>query len=380
MKSSCASKTGLFVGVIACLLLAGKVAKADFIFGEPMMVPNVNGESSDSRVQISRNGLELYMTSTREGGIHKLWYSKRVTTKDAWSTPTPVVAPMNLTAGQEFPSLSADGLELYYADGMNNTADPGGFSKSDIWVLTRASISDPWEAPRNLGSLINSENIESSPCISADGLELYFVSDIQNDPRNSEILVTTRSSKDDPWGEPVALNTHVNSDQYEYTPFISTDGLSLFFSRGFSKSHIHVSRRASATDPWGPAQFLAPVNSGNAGMVWMNSGGYAEYAACFADNESRIYFARGGSAFALDYNIWQVDVIPIVDLNNDGSVDELDAYDLLDNWGPTENSLYDIAPLPLGDGTVDAKDLAVLAEHILANQQNIDADDPTPDR
>jgi parallel beta-helix repeat protein len=59
-----------------------------------------------------------------------------------------------------------------------------------------------------------------------------------------------------------------------------------------------------------------------------------------------------------------VEVNPVVDLNSDGIVDILDVYDLLDHWGTTDNSLYDIAPFPIGDGVVDAKDLIFLAEHL----------------
>jgi len=178
---------------------------------------------------------------------------------------------VNSAVAQSFPSLSADGLELYFNDGFRETPDPDGYGDTDIWVLTRDSKGDLWNVPKNLGPTINSENTENSPCISADGLELYFMSSVPNNPGNSEIVMTTRLSKDDPWGEPVTLNTNVNRDEYEYTPFISADGLLLFFSRGYSKSHVYVCRRTSTADPWGPAEFFAPVNSGNADDIWSDS-------------------------------------------------------------------------------------------------------------
>ena len=375
MKSVLISKKGLFLGAAVCLLLAGQVAIADVVFGDPMMVPNVDSEFYDGGVQISRNGLELYMCSKRDGGHSKIFVSKRTTVKEAWSTPTPLDAPVNPAVSQDFPSLSADGLELYYADGELGVKDPDGYGNSDIWVLTRTSVTAPWSTPENLGSIINTRNVENTPCISADGLELYFTSNVPDHPRNSEILMTTRVSKDDPWGEPVALNTRVNSNQYEYTPFISTDGLTLFFSRGVAKSHVHVSRRASVTEPWGPSKFFPVVNSGNANDIGFGSPGSAEYAACLSAEDPTIYFARGSDAFAHDYNIWQVDVTPIVDFNGDAAVDTFDAYALLDNWGPTNNSLYDIAPLPFGDGVVDAKDLSLLSDHIFDYENMVDAND-----
>jgi len=62
-------------------------------------------------------------------------------------------------------------------------------------------------------------------------------------------------------------------------------------------------------------------------------------------------------------DIYQVPIIPIVDLNGDGIVDSADMVIMVDNWG-TDNSLCDIGPMPWGDGIVDVEDLIVLAEHL----------------
>jgi hypothetical protein len=51
------------------------------------------------------------------------------------------------------------------------------------------------------------------------------------------------------------------------------------------------------------------------------------------------------------------------DFNGDSIVDAADMCMMIDYWG-TDESLYDIAPLPFGDGVVDVQDLIVLAEHL----------------
>jgi hypothetical protein len=64
-----------------------------------------------------------------------------------------------------------------------------------------------------------------------------------------------------------------------------------------------------------------------------------------------------------NYDIWQVSILPIIDLNGDGIVDAADMCIIVDHWG--ENySLCDIGPTPLGDGIVDVQDLIILAEHL----------------
>ena len=54
---------------------------------------------------------------------------------------------------------------------------------------------------------------------------------------------------------------------------------------------------------------------------------------------------------------------PSPDFNGDGIVDCEDMCMLIDYWG-TDESLYDIAPVPFGDGIVDVQDLILLSEHL----------------
>jgi hypothetical protein len=137
-----------------------------------------------------------------------------------FDNPTNLGPTVNSTAGEYGPSISADGLSLYF-----HSYRPGGYGKNDIWVTKRASVSDPWGPPVNLGPIVNSSSYEWGPCISADGLELFFYS---GGP--SDIWMTRRASKDDPWRTPVNLGPTVNSSVTDGQPSISADGLSLYYT------------------------------------------------------------------------------------------------------------------------------------------------------
>jgi hypothetical protein len=170
---------------------------------------------------------------------------------------------------------------------------------------------------------------------------------------NTDLYVTTRQTKDGPWAKPVNLGNRINTGWYESTPHISPDGLSLFFAQGSFSTDIFVSRRTTTTDPWGQAVSFTPVNSPN-----------AEYYLSFSTEDSTLYFCRSKDTLALaNYDIWQVEVTPIVDLNNDGIVDAADFSIMIDYWHTDEPS-YDIAPAPFGDGIVNIQDLVVLAENL----------------
>jgi hypothetical protein len=50
----------------------------------------------------------------------------------------------------------------------------GGLGAQDIYSATRASTAGPWSAPVNLGSDVNSAAGETRPSLSWDGITLYF--------------------------------------------------------------------------------------------------------------------------------------------------------------------------------------------------------------
>ncbi len=291
-KTSGSSMLGALCRISMVLWSCVPVAQADYVYGTPSKMPNVNRDiGEDSQPQISRDGLELYFVSDRPDtngeSSHNIWVLRRSSATDPWSVPIKLPAPVNTAGPETSPSLSADGLELYFSDGIMNNVS------ADLWVSTRASKDGPWGQPLKLAAPVNSVYGEDCPCISADGLSLYFISSrpgVSSNPGNTDVFVTTRPSKIDPWGEPVNLGPNVNTNHYEYTPFISPDGLSLYFSRGFQKAHVYVCKRRTTTDPWGPAEFFAPVNSGTA--VYSNNPGSAEWNLSFSDKDSTLYFSR----------------------------------------------------------------------------------------
>jgi hypothetical protein len=73
---------------------------------------------------------------------------------------------------------------------------PGGQGGFDLWVATRASTSDLWSTPQNLGETVNSGAADQRPAISWDGTELYFGSTRPGGtgaPGDQDLYVSTRS-------------------------------------------------------------------------------------------------------------------------------------------------------------------------------------------
>jgi len=348
----------LFVLVLALGLIA-PVAKADFTFGTPTNLgPTVNSSAGDNTPSISADGLTLYFDSRRPGGYgkHDIWVSTRPTTDDPWGEPMNLGPTVNSSDYDNIPFISADGLKLFFV-----SERPGGYGSWDIWVTTRPTTDADWSAPVNLGPTVNSSADEFCPAISADGLQLYFSEWEVFRPGGyggSDMWVTTRDTASDPWGTPVNLGPTVNSSAHDDNPFVTADGLALFFSSNrpgaYGIEDIFVARRATSDDPWGEPVNLGPtVNSSD-----------GDYGPRISADGSTLYFTSNRAGGVGNFDIWQVSILPVVDFNGDGIVDVEDVVILTDHWGEKNYPLCDIGPTPLGDGIVDVQDLIVLAKYI----------------
>ncbi len=353
----------LLLAVLACVVLTN--AKADFDFGTPTNLgPPVNSSADEVRASISADGLQLFIQSNRPGGYGgmDIWVATRATTDDDWGEPVNLGSTVNSSSIDGAPSMPADGLSLFFYSTRS-----GGYGLRDIWVTTRATTADDWGTPENLGPTVNSSADEIFPSISADGLQLYFSEWYTLRPGGyggSDMWVTTRDTVSDPWGTPVNLGPTVNSSSHDDSPFITADGLTLFFGStrpgGYGASDIFVTRRATTDDDWG-----TPVNLGSR----VNSSASCGVPNVSADG-STLFFNSNRPGTLGGYDLWQVSIEPVVDFNGDGNVDFKDFRKLAQYWGQDEPSC-DIAPLPYGDSVVDIQDLMVLAEYLLKEFQPV---------
>ena len=349
--------------LILVLGLVTKVANADFIFGEPV---NFGSPPNSSRAEltpsVSSDEREIYFWSNQIGGFGSwdLWVSTRTSTEEAWLPATNLGAKVNRSGIEGMPCISADGLELYFARGSEAIAE--------LMVARRTARTGPWSTPENLGSVVNSSIRDDTPKLTSDGLELYFVSNRSGGRGQADIWVASRPTTTDAWRKPVNLSI-VNSSGYDQWVNLSGDGLVLLFQStrpGSEYGGLYLSRRKSKDDVW-----TAPVYLG----LPMNGSVYSLLSSVSSDgtmlylSDHINYAPRAGGAGSAD--MWQLPVIPIVDFNGDGVVNINDLLRLIESWSQNDPAV-DIGPTPFGDGTIGTADLEVLMSYW--GQQ---VDDPT---
>jgi OOP family OmpA-OmpF porin len=285
--------------ILVTIALAAGMAESQYEFGTPVNLgPVVNSSANDGSPKISADGLELYFHSNRPGGSGgiDLWVSKRPTKDAAWGASVNLGPTVNSAANEMAPTISADGLELYFVD--YQAPRPGGSGKSDIWVTRRQTKSGEWGQPVNLGPVVNSPGEEITPEISFDGLELYFETDRPGGLGSDDLWVSKRATTRSEWTSPVWLGQTINSPGMDHCPNITSGGLTLFYDNtppGATVGDLMVTSRTTPQGEWGQ-----PVNLGHvASDHWASS--------ISADGLTLYYSAArpGGSG---GNDIWQVPI------------------------------------------------------------------------
>jgi hypothetical protein len=139
----------------------------------------------------------LYFTSDRPGGPGVTDIYASTLQPDETFGAAVLVTELSSPSRDEGPAIRRDGLEMFLAsDRPGSIPPPPGMPAQviDLWVAARASTSEPWSTPVNLGSVVNSQFIESGPALSFDGTALYFHSPFRpgNVSTQFDLWVTTR--------------------------------------------------------------------------------------------------------------------------------------------------------------------------------------------
>ncbi len=208
------------------LYIAQRAGKND-PWGEPENLgDDINTDANDYEADISEDELTLLFVSDRPGGSGRddIWMTKRVSIDDPWGPPVNLGPTINSSASDMDPSTTADGLTLYFSSRRT-----GGMGTCNIWVSNRATSDDPWGKPVSLGEPVNSSGFNSCPDVSADGLALFFLSMRWGGLGQADLFVSTRPSIHEPWGPAVNLGPNINTHQVEEYPKISLDGTVFMF-------------------------------------------------------------------------------------------------------------------------------------------------------
>jgi hypothetical protein len=146
---------------------------SDFSFSDTKNLGSrINGSGYETAIGISKDGLSFYFLIYPT----ELWVSTRDSKNDPWDA----AQYLGAFTLNEFPTAASSFGFLATcttSDGLEcylGTEFPGGHGGGDIWVMKREKLGDVWGPLKNLGRPVNTPYDEFHACVSPSGLELYF--------------------------------------------------------------------------------------------------------------------------------------------------------------------------------------------------------------
>jgi Tol biopolymer transport system component len=261
-------------------------------FGTPVSITNLNTASFDGGPTLTANSLTLVFVSSKPGGQggNDLWMTTRAKVSDVWQEPVNLGPDVNSSSDDAGPSVTADGLTVFF------DRSPSG----NMWMTKRAAVSDAFGPSTQLPAPVNPN--AGLPTISADGLTLCFTSTRSGGYGQEDLWVTKRTGTAEPWGQPENLGSPINSSARDLAAGISRDGLWLFFtstrSSGYGQEDLWVAHRETTSAPFDEVANLGPdVNTRD-----------RDAKPSFSSNDSLLYFMStrpGGNGF---FDLWRMPV------------------------------------------------------------------------
>lgn len=138
----------------------------------PVPLSGINSDFHDRMPSISPDGKFLYFSSNRPGGYGKddIWRSEYDSKSGLWGEPENLGDTVNSEGSEISPSIHVDGITLYFS---SNRA--GGVGNYDIYV-TQFLLQGKWKKPQNLGTPYNSRQDDEYPTVLKSGEYMYFAS------------------------------------------------------------------------------------------------------------------------------------------------------------------------------------------------------------
>lgn len=250
---------------------------------------SINSSCDDLMPVVSPDGRFLFLARYSEykrecDNFQKIWLSKRQEDGN-WSTIEKVSFPLNNSSHCGVISVLPDNnylllMNQYYPDG---SPKGGGVSYS-----TRG-VNGMWNIPRDV-IIQNFYNLNRYAEFNLSADRTVLVMSIQrNDSYGGKDIYVSFRLSDDYFSEPLNIGKSVNTDRTEISPFLSSDGKTMYFSSdghpGFGGADIFVTKRLD--DTW--KNWSKPINLGNE----INTNQFDAYFTITSDGKE-VYMVSSG--------------------------------------------------------------------------------------
>ena len=230
-------------------------------YGAPVLLPGLSSSSLEIGVELTADTLDGVMWSSRSG-TDRVYEVTRATSTDDFGMPQ-LVPNLGSVANvpDRDPVLTGDGLTLVF------TSQRAG--SWDLYITTRPSRTQPFQTPTKITELATAGD-DWGPFISSDGLGLYYILGV-------DIAYAQRATTTSAWSAPGTILANVNTPSSEFEPAVTSDELTMFWATDRPDGNtggldIWKATRASKADPFGtPAPVVELNTSGDDLPSWVSN-------------------------------------------------------------------------------------------------------------
>lgn len=238
-------------------------------WSEPQRVAFADGNAEGNNACISGDGLRIVFVSRRVGDSGNLFEAARPSLDEPFSAAV-MIEDLHfedgLTVGNTVgtPWQTADGLTMLLYSGR-----PDRKTGMDIWITHRDSLESPWGPLQVLPEAVSSNVTEYAPSMSGDATMLAIFRPNSNNPYNGDLWIAARETPTDEWDPAIRLGDSINTLESEQHPFLTANGLGVYFDRGTPDPRLWYSQRSTSGDPFETADpVLMPAS-------WRDRNAYA---------------------------------------------------------------------------------------------------------
>lgn len=202
----------------------------------PKLVKGISSQLDDYLVSLSPdNEIAYYTRKTKDYQIsgyksepafqEKFYYSYRIA-DNVFDNGKEMPYPFNRNENEGGATITGNNKELIYTV-CKMVTSPRQYYNCDLY--SSKNIKGYWTDIVPLERVNRPDTWESMPSVTADGRELYFVSNRPGGVGGYDIYKSFKDENGE-WSEPINVGEHINTPGDEKSPFIHTDTRTLYFS------------------------------------------------------------------------------------------------------------------------------------------------------
>lgn len=202
----------------------------------PKIVKGISSQLDDYLVSLSPdNEIAYYTRKTKDFQIsgyksepafqEKFYYSYRIA-DNVFDNGKEMPYPFNRNENEGGATITGNNKELIYTV-CKMVTSPRQYYNCDLY--SSKNIKGYWTDIVPLERVNRPDTWESMPSVTADGRELYFVSNRPGGVGGYDIYKSFKDENGE-WSEPINVGEHINTPGDEKSPFIHTDTRTLYFS------------------------------------------------------------------------------------------------------------------------------------------------------